>query len=414
MPGKHSLLSPSHAHTWACCLASPLWEKGVPNESSTYAEEGTKAHALAEKLLRISFEAYMPSTCELKHEEERDDVTEEMRRNVVMYTGFVKDRIDEAHKVDAGAYFAFEHPVDISDVTTEEGAKGTIDCLIAYPGHMWVIDLKYGAGVPVVAERNEQLCIYAAALLDEVSMLYDDIETVHLAIVQPRCGGINTWELSTEMLSRFRENIQTRGARAIKIYEEKEKPTDDDYCCEETVCRWCRGKAKCPKLAEQAAAAALVDYKPDEKKPEAVEVIRVPDDPEKLARAYSLLPALESWVAMVRESVAAHLGQGVAIPGYKLVAGRKGPRKWADDAQVEKLMKSMRMKREEMYSLKLISPTQFEAALKANPKLLGAQQQQKIRDCITQSEGKPSVVDESDKRPAIQLASKSDFEAIAN
>lgn len=412
MPGKHSLLNPSHAHTWACCLAAPLMEKGVPNESSPYAEEGTKAHALAEKLLRIAFEAYMPSNCEIQYDDKRDDVTEEMRQNVVMYTGFVKDRIDEAHKVDAGAYFAFEHPVDISDVTTEADAKGTIDCLIAYPGHMWVIDLKYGAGVPVVAERNEQLCIYAAALLDEVSMLYDDIQTVHLAIVQPRCGGINQWELSTEMLARFKENIQTRGARAIKIYEEKEKPTEDDYCCEETVCRWCRGKAKCPKLAEQAAAAALVDYKADEKKPEAVEVIRVPDDPEKLARAYSFLPALESWIDMVRESVAAHLGQGVAIPGYKLVAGRKGPRKWADDAQVEKLMKSMRMKREEMYDFKLISPTKFEAALKANPKLLGAQQQQKIRDCITQSEGKPSVVNESDKRPAIQLASKSDFEAI--
>ena len=77
-------------------------------------------------------------------------------------------------------------------------------------------------------------------------------------------------------------------------------------------------------------------------------------------------------------------------------------------------MKSMRLKREEMYDFKLISPTKFEAALKANPKLLGTQQQQKIRDCVTQSEGKPSVVEESDKRPAITAASSSDFEAIEN
>ncbi len=409
MPGKHAILSPSHAHTWACCLAAPYLEKGIPNEDSPYAAEGTKAHALAERTLRQMLEGSECALCDVKFAEE---CGEEMTNNVAMYTTFVADQIAKARKTDASAYFAFEHPVDISDVTSEEGAKGTIDCLLAYSGHMWVIDLKYGAGVPVVAERNEQLCIYAAALLDEVSMLYDDIKTVHLAIVQPRCGGINQWEVSTEMLAAFKKNIQSRGARAIKIYEEKEKVTDDDYCCEETVCRWCRGKAKCPKLAEQAAEAALVDYKPEEKKPEAIEVIRVPDDPEKLARAYSLLPALESWADMVRESVAAQLGQGVAIPGYKLVAGRKGPRKWADDAQVEKLMKSMRMKREEMYDFKLISPTKFEAAIKANPKLLGAQQQQKIRDCITQSEGKPSVVAESDKRPAIQLASKSDFEAI--
>lgn len=408
MPGKHALLSPSHAHTWACCMASALWEKGVPNESSPYAEEGTKAHALAERTLKQMLEGSECTLCDVKFAEE---CGEEMATNVAMYTTFVAEQIRKAREVDPEAYFAFEHPVSITSVTTEEGAKGTIDCLIAYPGHMWVIDLKYGAGVPVAAERNEQLCIYAAALLDEVSMLYD-IEMVHLAIVQPRCGGVNQWELTTEMLESFRTNIQTRGARAIKIYNEVEKPTEEDYCCEETVCRWCRGKAKCPMLAEQAAEAALVDYTADEKKPEAIEVIRVPDDPEKLARAYSFLPALESWVAMVRESVAAQLGQGIAIPGYKLVAGRKGPRKWADESEVERLMKSMRMKREEMYEFKLISPTKFEAAIKANPKLLGAQQQQKIRDCITQSEGKPSVVKESDKRPALELAGKSDYESI--
>lgn len=408
----HALLSPSHAHTWACCPASTLMEKDVPNESSPYAEEGTKAHALAEKLLRISFESYLPSTCEMQYDEKRDDVTEEMRRNVVMYTGFVKDRIDEAHKVDPEAYFAFEHSVDISGVTSEKGARGTIDCAIAYPGHLWVIDLKYGAGVPVVAERNEQLCIYAAAFLEEVELLYD-VETIHLAIVQPRCGGVNQWELSTEMLAKFRANVRARAERSLVIFYGHDKPTQEgDFCCEETVCRWCRGKAKCPKLAESAAESALADYKEDEKKPAAIEVIRVPDDAEKLAKAYTFLPALESWIDMVRESVAARLGQGEAIPGFKLVAGRKGPRKWVDDAEAERIMKQARLRNDEMYSFKLISPTQFEAAIKANPKLLTKPQQQKLRDCITQSEGKPSVVSEDDKRPAIQLASKSDFEAI--
>lgn len=409
MPGKHAILSPSHAHTWACCPASALMEKGVPNPSSPYAEEGTKAHALAERTLRQMLEGSECQICDAKF---ADECGEEMASNVAVYTTFVAERIAEARKADPSAYFAFEHPVDISAITTEEGAKGTIDCLIAYPGHMWVIDLKYGAGVPVSAERNEQLSIYAAALWEEVSMLYEDIEHIHLVIVQPRAGGVNAWELTPAQLQTFSTNVRTRGARAIKIYNEAEKPVSTDYCCNETVCRWCRGKAKCPMLAEQAASAALADYKKDEPKPEAVQVIRVPDDPEKLAKAYGLLPALESFCKAVRDSVAARLGQGEKVPGYKLVAGRKGPRKWADEAQVEKLMKSMRLKREEMYDFKLISPTKFEAAIKANPKLLGAQQQLKIRDCITQSEGKPSVVSESDKRPAITAASASDFEAI--
>ena len=410
MPGNHAILSPSHAHTWANCLSSPLMEKGIPNPSSPYAAEGTKAHALAERTLRQMLEGSECLTCDAKFAEE---CGEEMANNVAMYTKFVAERVAEARKADPSAYFAFEHPVDISTITTEKGAKGTIDCLIAYPGHMWVIDLKYGAGVPVSAERNEQLSIYAAALWEEVSMLYEDIEHIHLVIVQPRAGGINEWELPLDSLERFRTNIQTRGARAIKIYSEAEKPGDTDYCCNETVCRWCRGKAKCPMLAKTAAAAALVDYKDDEAKPEAVQTIRVPDDPEKLAKCYSLLPILETFVKMVRESVTARLGQGEKIPGFKLVAGRKGPRKWDDEAKVEALMKSMRMTRDEMYDYKLISPTKFEAALKANPKLLGVQQQNKLRGCITQSEGKPSVVEESDKRPAITAANVSDYEAIA-
>ena len=413
MPGKHAILSPSHAHTWAGCPASAWLEKGVPNPSSPYAEEGTKAHSLAERTLRQMFE---DAPCTPEDIRFSEGCGREMGEHVGEYVRFVAERIAEAKKADECAYIAFEHPVDVSPVTSEEGAKGTIDCLLAYPGHLWVIDLKYGAGVPVSAERNEQLSIYAAALWDEVSLLYDDIEHVHLAIVQPRAGGVNQWELTPEQLEAFKANVRPRAEKAIRFYNEEEKPTvgPDDYCCNESVCRWCRGKAKCPMLAEQAASAALVDYKADEPKPEAVQVIRVPDDPEKLAKAYSLLPALETFTKMVRESVTARLGQGEKIPGYKLVAGRKGPRKWADDAQVEKLMKSMRLKREEMYDFKLISPTKFEAALKANPKLLGTQQQQKIRDCVTQSEGKPSVVEESDKRPAITAASSADFEAIEN
>ncbi len=405
---RHALLSPSHAHTWACCMAATLMEKGEPNPSSEYAQEGTKAHALAEKLLRIAFEGYQPTKSDLAQDE---GVTDEMRSNVAVYTGFVSDRIRDALTADAEAFYAFEHEADISGVTTEKDAKGTIDCAIAYPGHLWVIDLKYGAGVPVEAERNEQLCIYAAALLEEVSLLYD-IETIHLAIVQPRCGGVRQWDLPVSMLEAFVSNVSGRAKRAIILYEEKDKPTDDDFCCEETVCRWCRGKAKCPRLAAQAQEAALADYKADEEKPEAVKVIRVPDSPEALAQAYTYLPALEAWAEMVRKSVAARLGQGEAIPGYKLVAGRKGPRKWADEAEAERIMKSARLRKDEMYNFKIISPTQFEAAIKANPKLLTEPQQQKLRDCITQSEGKPSVVEESDKRPAITVAASDDFKAI--
>lgn len=413
-PTKHAVLSPSHAHTWAMCPASAWHEKDVPNPSSPYAAEGTQAHALAENALNARFknpdepdnEVYVVGL-------ELDEPPQEMLDNVRMYTDFVAERIAEARKIDPAAFFAFEHPVDVSTVTSEEGAKGIIDCAIAYPGHLWILDLKYGAGVPVEAEGNPQLCIYAAALMDEVEAIYDNVEEIHVAIVQPRCGGIRTWSLSRNALIRFKGNVRARGERAIRIYNGDKKAESSDYGCKEDVCRWCRGKATCPALAEQAAAACLADYKETEPVPEPVQTIRVPTDPALLAKAYSFLPALDTWAKMVRESVTARLAQGESVPGYKLVAGRKGPRKWTDADAVEKLMKSMRMKREDMYEMKLISPTKFEAAVKANPKLLGSIQQQKLRECITASEGKPAVVEESDKRPAITAANVSDFEATA-
>ena len=115
---------------------------------------------------------------------------------------------------------------------------------------------------------------------------------------------------------------------------------------------------------------------------------------------------------MVEESMSARLGQGEKIPGFKLVAGRRGARKWTDEAEVEKLMKGMRIKRDVMYTLKLITPTQFENTLKNGSDAFGKGQIEKLRGCITQPEGKPSVVVESDPRPALALATADDYDNI--
>ena len=48
----HALLSPSAAHRWLNCTASPLLEKDVKDSGSTFAEEGSLAHAIAAKKLK--------------------------------------------------------------------------------------------------------------------------------------------------------------------------------------------------------------------------------------------------------------------------------------------------------------------------------------------------------------------------
>ena len=82
-------------------------------------------------------------------------------------------------------------------------------------------------------------------------------------------------------------------------------------------------------------------------------------------------------------------------PG-KLVSGKKGARKFENETEAEKLLKSARLKVDEMYSKKLMTPAQLEKALKKRVKLWN-----KILPLITQADGKPTLVPEIDKRPAL-------------
>ena len=119
---------------------------------------------------------------------------------------------------------------------------------------------------------------------------------------------------------------------------------------------------------------------------------------------------VEQWCKAVRAEVESRLLQGQEVPGYKLVQGKRGARAWTSAEEAEAILKSMRLKQDEMYDLKLISPTTAEKVLKESPKRWN-----RIAPLISQSEGKPSVAPESDKRPALVLgAVEDDFEQVTD
>ncbi|MDR6938675.1 hypothetical protein J2S36_000218 [Arcanobacterium hippocoleae] len=189
----HALLSASGAHRWLNCTPSARLESGEPDSSSSAAEQGTAAHALAEWKLRRAL--HQAST----FKPESDWIDEEMERLTDDYVSFVQEHISLARETCGDPQVLVEQRLDFSHVVP--GGFGTGDVVIIAEPTLHIIDLKYGQGVLVDAERNPQLMLYALGALYAFGDLYD-IETVTLTIFQPRRGNVSTWQIPvTELLN---------------------------------------------------------------------------------------------------------------------------------------------------------------------------------------------------------------------
>lgn len=346
---KHAKFSPSGADGWSACSEWASDPKG-----SDYANWGTAAHEIAE----VAFTEDKPAAAYLgrlvevdgQHYEVDDDMVECVQ-------SFLDAKVD-------GETFV-EQRLPISQITGEDDAHGTADRVTIAGDEIIIDDLKTGKGVKVDAENNKQLAIYAQAVVDQFSMLYDFTQ-VRMRIVQPRINHISEWALSVEALYEFVSNIKP--ATQVTPGEKQ--------------CRWCAKKATCKALSAQVL---LTTGEPTD-----------PED-ERLAALLGQVDLIEDWCRAVRAESERRLFDGRTLPGWKLVEGKKGARAWTDDTAVETLFKSMRLRQEEMYQFKLISPTAAEKILKEQPKRWS-----RLQEFITQKSGSPAVVPATDKRPAIR------------
>ncbi len=170
----------------------------------------------------------------------------------------------------------------------------------------------------------------------------------------------------------------------------------------EKACKFCRAKATCPALrAEVASTVALESYaaSPDEFADMTPASIHDGVDEQWLAVCLSKVDMIEDWCKSIRAETERRLLAGAPVPGYKLVQGKRGARQWTDAKVAEETLKTMRVKLEDMYDFKLISPTTADKLAKAGT--IGPRQWPKLQGLITQSEGKPHVAPVSDSRPAL-------------
>ena len=398
----HARLSPSSAERWMTCPGSVAACEGLEDSGSDYAAEGTAAHEMAEKILTGTPGGSLIG----KLAENGVPFTAEMLKGVRKYTDTILDLVTA---IDGELHV--EQKLDISTWTLEEDAKGTADAVILAGNELIVADLKFGRGVVVDADENKQLMIYALAALLAFEFTHTrDITQVRLIISQPNLNAWCEWTCSAEYLRAFGEEVRL-AAIAVDRPDAPRRPS-------EKACKFCRAKGSCPALAAQVAKTIYEGSEADIDSFEDLTNAGIPkpcgfSSVEYLANAMKHLKMIESWAKGVRAEVERRLFAGETVPGYKLVEGRQGNRQWSDAEEVETLMKSMRLKLDEMYTMSLISPTRAEELYEAG--VIGPRKWPRILKLITRSDGQPSVAPESDKREALVLnASADDFDDVSD
>lgn len=375
----HAKLSPSGAHRWMACPGSVTLEADFPDTSSAYAREGTAAHELAAMVLEDSASHASDYVGKkIAFNDHGEDVlwpiTQEMAEYVDDYVKFVRERA-------AGKILHIECKLGIGHITGEAGATGTSDVVIIDTEQeaIEVIDLKFGMGVRVDAEHNEQMQLYALGALHEYDLIYD-FSWVTMVIHQPRLNHVSEHWLYVNDLLAFKAEVE-RAAAETRQPDARLEPG-------EKPCRFCKAKHDCPALK------ALVEETVDHIAPgvSADDFADLGDN--SLSIAMGRVDLIEQWCRSVRAEVERRLVAGKDVPGYKLVEGRRGNRAWkSPEIAREELAKFL--KRDEMIEEKLISPATAEKLLKKNPDGLEA------LDSLTERpEGKLSVAPDTDKRPA--------------
>lgn len=355
---------------------------GAPDTSSVYADEGTVAHLAADVCLANSINA---TELQGRHFEVNGkfwEIDADMVTNVQVYLDFVRG---------IGGQLFPEQRLPIHQLTGEEGAHGTSDAIVIKGDDLWVIDLKYGRGERIAAEDNHQLLIYALAAVRNFE-LSNEFKHVHLVIIQPRLNHIDQWDLHIDDLECFADDLHEATAlvrEAQDAYEATGEFADHLFGPGEKPCRWCPAKGRCPALLEDViknfedcSSRALTN--------------------EELGDVLPLIPLIRDWINGIEAEVERELLVGHEIPGFKLVEGRRGPRKWTDPERAAQIMCGA-LERSDMYEQSLISPTTAEKRLKKTTAWT------ELQTVITQADGKPVVAANDDPRPAVSTVSFQDL-----
>ena len=366
----HAILSPSSAKRWIHCTPSALLAEAAGSKSSVYAEEGTLAHEIAEYALTQYLEGlYDPIVDEalpIRDEHLKNPLFNiDMANYIRKYCEFVIGEEYEMNKADGISKMFLERKVDITDYAPD--SFGSVDVTLVSDKTIHIIDLKYGAGVKVTADHNEQMMLYALGALKVAAS--KGITNIRMTIAQVRLDHYDTFEMSKGELLDWAEKvlkpaakvaIQGKGKQVIGVW-----------------CGFCPVKAQC--RAHRDAILADFDEKP--------EPLLLSD--EEIVDLIGKIDTYKSWIESVNKYVYDRAIQGHKWEGYKLVAGRSS-RVITDEAKIRQELLDEFLE-DEVLNIKLKGIGDLEKLL--GKKVFSA----RFGDVVQSRPGAPKLVPESAK-----------------
>mgnify|MGYP003633051515 FL=1 len=381
---EHSNRGASGAHRWMPCPGSVNAEKDYPRDTNKYAAQGTAAHELAEKCLRVGQDAKKFIGKKIKVEGMTFEVDGEMARGVQLYLDVVREDRNymKTNKIH------IETKVDLTKV--HPGLFGTNDAALCNKTKLNIYDFKYGRGV-VQAEDNVQLLYYALGTLLDIDP-QKKVEEIEMVIVQPRVADpVKRWTVSRQYLKDWAKVL-----RAAAVATEAE---DAPRIPGEKQCQWCKHRTACKELESMALEKAMVDF--DEEGNLELPNVSIMGD-NALAEVLRWSPVIKTYLNAIESKAKSMLEAGESVNGYKLV-NKRPVRKWTDPATTIRGLVELGLDDDDMFREPvLLSPAQME-------KLLTKDQRAEMAELVVSESSGYKMVPDSDPADEVSAGTVSDF-----
>ena len=309
-----------------CPGSVKLVQKMPPQPSSKYADEGTLLHNIISEYLErdnVPLQSFVD-----------EKFTMELMEEKLLPALDLLNEIDPNNEL----VYKVESRVGFGDLLP--GVFGSTDLLGRIGDRAIVLDWKFGDGVVVTAEENEQLMFYAAAAMrtPETAWVFEGASEIELIIVQPPV--MRRWVTTRDRIAQFEREL----VRAVKTAQTPDAPlAQGDHC------RWCAAKPICPQMTgavDRAIKQQIVNL-----------------DVDTLGQYLKNADLLEGWIKDLRALAYSVLEKNMAVPGYKLVQ-KQARRKWANEQSAKDALLSLGLKESVVVETSIMSPAQAEKALK--------------------------------------------------